>query len=176
MNILKALKETGKAVRVGGVDSYASLKMFSLSSPKVLGGERLYWYTIKTGEENSPVQLEAILEDDWQPYHDKPVIRPEKAGELWRHDETGGYFHTDCSTQDASLVLIGYKGVSRNAEIVHGTHWIRLCPSVEDENVERIEFEDVNCLSFYCGDTSVSNPLRDKPRAKMIIEIPKGES
>lgn len=184
MNIQDALKETGKATREGGTDSYAALKMFSLSSPKTLGGERLYWYTIETGEENSPVQLDAILEDDWQPYHDKKEIRPEKAGELWRHNETEGYFHTDHSTQDASLILIGYKGVSRNAEIVHGTHWNRLFPPVEDDNIKRIQIEDITwerlekntesyIIPFKCRFNDAFKFLVGKPPMKMILEISK---
>lgn len=63
----------------------------------------------------------------------KTIIVPQNAGELWRHKATKGYFHTDHSTQDSELCLIGYNGRSRDADITHNENWERIFPYVEDE-------------------------------------------
>ena len=191
MKIEEALKETGKAVRTVHADNYAAIKSFSLSKVKPLGGDRLYWYDIKTGEENSPAQLSAILAGDWQSYHEEKAIRPEKAGELWRNKEIENdqYYHTENHTSSgAGLILVGYgaKGFKEadNGRVLHNKDgWERVFPKVEDDSVERIEIEGVKWVfskkaGYQIPQWPISGPdslypLLDKPPMKMILEIPK---
>lgn len=199
MKIQDALKETGKAIREEWreypEETYLTLEPLTSSEEKQFFQYDINENGCKHGQRYGHVNL---LDNNWQPYHDKPVIRPEKPGELWRHNETEGYFHTDYSTQDASLVLIGYKGVSSNAEIVHGTHWTREFPPVEDEGVdilklakevgdvgykgiERIEIHgigwnqdsDGGVFPYQDSDEFDWKQLVDRPYMKVIFEIPR---
>lgn len=184
MNIQDALKETGKVKRKGwGRNEWLAITDLSSS-----GDIQFFFYVKEISVHGERYSQTNILDNEWQPYHDKKEIRPENAGELWEHDETEGYFHTDYSTQDAQLVMIGYKGVSRDAEITHGDHWTRLHPPVEDDSVEKVEFKRVffdrikgkngaNYMSIIS--TSGDSPSIDMLKGREVdvtLKIPKDKS
>ena len=82
MNIKDALRPTGKA-------NYDDEKAYAMRD-----GDDLYWYK-EAGDARGQicnVSFNDHFRDDWFPYYDKPVIRPEKAGELWKHEKKGNVF------------------------------------------------------------------------------------
>ena len=168
MDIKSALQKTGKAT-CKDADYYAQLKDINGM------GDRLFWYDKSDDSEDTPVQLNSILDDIWQPYHDKEGIRPEKAGELWQIDELIFASVRDKSTGQILLRCCQDDYVWRLNNI-HGENWERIHPPVEDDSVERIVYEDVNALSFYVNDDMAKSPLDVGQRVKMILEIPKEKS
>jgi hypothetical protein len=173
MNLQDALKENRKVTLPIYDDNY----YVSEAGPNL----RLWNSTEKTTVRE--LYVSELLSNDWLPYPEEKEIRPEKAGELWRHDATTDYFHTDNAYDGGgSLALVGYMGVrSVDASIVHGKHWTRLCPPVEDESVsvrkviiEDVEFRDVNGATVVWNSGSYDVGLLDKLFcSKMILEIPK---
>ena len=193
MKIQDALKPTGKA----------SPKGCMWYIEKVPESDYQYRCIYQDGDElhdeGKTIDIHHMLRDDWQPYHDKKEIRPEKAGELWRHTCSGLHLHTDEGPAQ-QLCLVGWNGPEREAinNAVHGSGWTRIHPHVEDENipskeccdsqdelykdenVERIEIENVICKEegacvFTIPETTFTTYLEDfanKP-ITMILEIPK---
>lgn len=123
MKIRDALKETGKA-ELGG-EAYAA---------KGSDENILYYYNKKTNKQMHPVGYKIILNNDWQPYHEVKEIRPENAGELWKHED-GYYAHTEKSHGVLHFV---YFGLTKRIEDVDITNWTRCFPEVEEDVVEEI--------------------------------------
>jgi hypothetical protein len=180
MNILDALEETGKACVEGKFDEYCATE--NADGP-------LEWRRRIDGTFVCHVGLACILHSVWIPYHEEKEIRPEKAGELWEHEKGGSFFVHRAKPDSHILEVTFYYGGRekiQEQEVIHGENgWTRLYPPVENENVERIEVEDVAWRSDGNGPVYVypieagstfflnhSNLLR-KPRMKMILEIPK---
>ena len=69
-----------------------------------------------------------------KPYHPIEQIVPEKVGELWRHIDSDGFFHTDIGLGGMVLNLIGWEGKQLvNDSIIHGEHWTRVFPTVKEQ-------------------------------------------
>ena len=52
---------------------------------RCVGGVR-YWYNTKD-EQIAPVAYCLLKKDNWVPYPEQKIIRPEKAGELWKNEQ-----------------------------------------------------------------------------------------
>ena len=114
-------------------------------------------------------------------------IRPEKAGELWQAGNDSFFFTVN------SDKIAGDNGDTyeiKDYEMIHGKHgWIRLYPPVEDDSVERIEFNNVDWDLSGCWQTKpmpfvsydggskdwgdIRDAVINQPKMKMILEIPK---
>ena len=127
MDILEALKPTGKA-NYDKEFAYAMLK-----------GDDLFWY--KSSDDTAGaichVGFQDILRDDWQPYHEKPEIKPEKAGEVWQ-DEDGEYWSTYKNKISGLHVSCWNGNRSIPRDMIHGQNgWTRSYPPLPDESVAR---------------------------------------
>ncbi len=107
-------------------------------------------------------------------------IIPQKAGELWEYEEERFFTYTLGGNEELHLQApygsscrVSMAKDIHGAEMIHGNGWTRLDPKVEDENIERREFDNVNALSFYEGNMLKANELPNGKTAKMILEIPK---
>jgi hypothetical protein len=122
-----------------------------------------------------------ILSADWQPYHEVKEIRPERAGELWKH-ERGLHGHTfkhpsgDIYFNDDNETTLATKAKA----VIHNKNgWTRLFPLPEDDSIERIEIKpgiinEIKGFSVYSF--ILSEEYRDSINGKkMILEIPKGD-
>jgi hypothetical protein len=137
--------------------------------------------------------------DYWKPYHEVEEIRPEKAGELWRHDEASILFFI--YDAEGPLYRISHQGLDGPIismdSMVHGKGWtliyspdkevMKKIKGLEDNSVETIEIEDVlwklggNHISFpYVeihegADYGPFHDVREETNRpmKMILEIPK---
>lgn len=188
MNIQEALKETGKATYDG---ASAHLQWRNCD---------LWWVDNDTGKWLEKASHKDLFEFWFIPYHDKKEIRPEKAGELWEHHKfgiacillknsklIGTWVHEHGNTNPVSCI-------STSSDIIHNQNgWTRLYPPVEDENMERIEFENVSWDIINNKDIPVqerpapylenyeigcpaewgkiSEIVENKPPMKMILEI-----
>lgn len=146
-----------------------------------------WWYDAETDNFAREVSGEEALRTDWQSFPGTKEIRPEKAGELWRHDETSILFFI--YDAEGPLYRISNQGLSSPIDgidsMVHGKNWTRLLPEVEDENVETIEIEGVKWKETTPIGVNASvvfpdnfhgfnwDQLRDKPRMKMILVMAK---
>ena len=182
MDILKALEPTGKATIKGcHANEYAYTDEDGI----------LRWMM---GEDVCSLSL--LLSNLWQPYHEKPEIRPETAGELWKcRDGRMAFIHGTISSSTDLRITAG-NGVSKpygsmewHQELLHkGLHgWTRIEPPVPDENVEEVVIEGVRwkkqdlknpalaCI-VPCWDANnniheIPVPsLIDKPPMKMTLE------
>lgn len=204
MNIQDALKETGKAEDennpCNGKTGYVGW----------FEGQ-LYWFDKVTHTRRHTLSHEEIAKGIYEPYHDKKEIRPEKAGELWIFVDEGGevpFFTTEAGPAfpvNNHLVIRNRSGLSIEIEamslgkIIHNQNgWTLLyspdkevmkrLKEVEDENVERIEIEDMYWLYTNGYTIPVDNrriegtkkfdwkSLSDKSSGKMILEFPKEDS
>lgn len=170
MKIQDALKDTGKAKREKwGVGEFVYLS-------------GMYFHQAN-GE---PFCREDIAGCGWFPYHDKSVIRPEKAGELWKHEDGAMLFIRNRITSDELYIsnLAGYDNgfEALNPKVIHNQNgWTRLFPEVPDESVERIEVEHIIkdegaffLRTIYDEIIMWNDP--DKPSMKMTLEWEKGKS
>ncbi|MCK5609774.1 hypothetical protein KAR91_48330 [Candidatus Pacearchaeota archaeon] len=180
MNIQDALKETGKARKKSNLAEYAFLDK---SEDSVR--HEIFWFV--DGEKESHVQFEDLFNDDWQPYHEEKEIRPDSAGELWRHEQGGTFYtHAKSYNTNSEVATTNHFGaiedLPRDDKIHNKNGWTRLYPPVE-EDVERIEIEGVRWVfskkaGYQIPQWPISGPdslypLLDKPPMKMILEIPK---
>lgn len=180
MNIQDALKETGKAINKAEFGGFYAM-------PNEVG--ILCLYNRKTNIIDGGVSLRSTLLTDWQPYHEKPEIRPKEAGELWKHEPGGLHLHTDDGPAQ-QLCMVGWNGPERHAidTAIHGQNgWTRICPSVPDESVERIEFDNIEWALSECWQKrpmphiamcgkdwgTIRDVIANKPPMKMVLEIPK---
>ena len=176
MNIQEAREKTGKARR-----PHWEHKKFVY----LVGDD----FHVDTGDGQSGFVYsdKAILGDDWQPYYEVKEIRPEKAGELWQAGNDSFFFTVN------SDKIAGDNGDTyeiKDYEMIHGKHgWIRLYPPVEDDSVERIEFNNVDWDLSGCWQTKpmpfvsydggskdwgdIRDAVINQPKMKMILEIPK---
>lgn len=116
MEILKALELTGKARRP---EWYRGRFLFVQDGCYYVSGIPYQKY--------SSIDLS---EDSWQPYHEKPEIRPEKVGELWTW--CSEYYHTE--TLGFELIFHGKSPNVNVKKIIHGKDgWIRVRPEVKNE-------------------------------------------
>lgn len=177
MKIKKALEPTGKAE---GCNSF-------LYRYAMLNGQgALYWYERKYHKEIGAVNLHTLLTINWQPYHDKKEIRPEKAGELWCLNERGFWYVTQGYQPNEKLGIVhqsGTRHVPVDKNIIHSQNgWERIHPPVEDDSIEKVVIDRVIWNNGdKCFPTTldihpafgVFNDFIDKPPMKMILEIPK---
>lgn len=168
MNILEALEPTGKAVRKHHQNYFIELK-----------GRELF------DNDNQHIYLspESFHADDWRPYHEKPEIRPGKAGELWVYSGeerySARYYHTKLSTEK-EVVVVGDNGICGQIEgMIHNQNgWERLRPSVPDENVDKVVIEGVTWDSALAVEFPrifeqqgyTFRRFLDKPPMKMTLE------
>lgn len=189
MNIKDALKETGKATGLH--------LPFAETWFVAIDDEDFLWLYNDIGAPIQRVPLREILRSDWQPYHDKKYIRPEKPGELWERQGEKFFIFFD-NDKYVCLCLVDESGdkfstvdAMSYAEVIHNQNgWTRLYPPVEDENVERIEIEGVEWEQIMTlsggraivpywpidGYSYVKKSWLDKPSMKMILEIPKEDA
>lgn len=175
MEAQDALTETGKVKLTKGSEDYAYLERGVL-----------YWHNNGDPE---VVKLD-LIGLQWQPYHDKLEIRPKEEGELWLYDGkelySAKYHHTKLN-DDNEVIVVGDNGICGQIEgMIHGQNgWIRICPSVPDENVERIVIEGIKWVKHSCETSNLSYPTWPNNIApmgifngsmKMILEIPKEKS
>jgi hypothetical protein len=185
MEVLKALKEAGRADTVDGdITGYA----------KIDHGGILRWYK-KEGDIPCEVVLcTDIFHLDWQPYPEVKEGRPEKAGELWGYSGddpyAGKYHHTKFHKEE--IIVVGDNGVCGQIEgMIHNKNGWTLLYSPDPErmamiaDVERIEIEGVHweegkfngdfaiipCTHNFSG--GLRRELIKKHSMKMILEIPK---
>ena len=175
MNIQDALKETGVATVGNWIINWNSLDGY-------------FQNTHPDGKiEKFTFGKHDIQRDDWLPYREENEIRPEKAGELWVHDRGGSFYTYEGNYGNINTIHIS--GCAMPKDFIHGKNgWKRVFPSVEDENVERIEIEDVSWkrkegIEFKNGFSIIpvmpytgSPNLQDIPVGvfmKMILEIPR---
>ena len=131
MDIKSALEPTGKAVQNNNSMYYLAWR----------GGD-LFHYEIgvKNGEALRRLSVKELFNNDWQPYREKPEIRPEKAGELWEYEGSKTFIYRNRS--DGLLHVIRDQGGTNPvsySNMIHGQNgWTRLYPPVPDENVEDI--------------------------------------
>jgi hypothetical protein len=192
MDIINALKETGKARWHRWIGTEYVFKKGVL-----------FFYTDGKSEEE-PYNFDSLLDNNWQPYPDKKEIRPEKAGELWERNGEQWATVRDTRTSVPQLLMCNcikdYKDIeeSNTWKIIHNQNGWKLLYSpdkevmkqlkeLEDENVERIEIENVSwrerdegyTYPITFGDSSHPNlmwkDLTRKPDMKIILEIPKDE-
>ena len=177
MDIVSALKETGKAQREHCKDWFIEKEAASPSHYKI---------TYADGSDGGKtMDLHNYFKDDWQPYHPKEEIRPSEAGELW---EIRGM---KCFTvrQVSGLELIDELGVSLIIEnTIHEKYGCaRLLPPVSDG--EEIVIEGVRWLEikdpFGTGKSLRVTPdtlgssyhvfesLLNKPPMTMTLTMPK---
>ena len=166
MLIQIALKETEKAVNENNpLDGKTGYVRWN--------ADELWWYDRLTKNARRELTHQEIF-DNYKPYHEVKEIRPEKAGELWKAGNDSFFFTVN------SDKIAGDNGDTyeiKDYEMIHGKHgWIRLFPPVEDENVERIEFEALWDSSF--GKFSIISPLAKMDLMgngphKLFVEIPK---
>ncbi len=145
------------------------------------------WYDAKTDHFLRHVSGEEAIRTDWQVFTRVKEIRPENAGEFWRH-ENGGTFYTHAKSYnvDSEIATTNRFGAIEDLPRDDKTHnkggWTRLYPPVEDDSVERVEIEGVYWEQHdYCtpfsNDTNIAfgsfSSFIGKPRMKMILEIPK---
>jgi hypothetical protein len=151
VDIKKALKKTGKAVRTKKPDYYAQMN----------DEGQLLWHDILYPDDTYFVQVSAILADNWVSYPIEKEIRPEKAGELWEHREEKISFFifkknpntVDKNIMDETGITDDFENLS--SEVIHNKNgWKRLFPVVEEEDIERIEvrhsgYRNGNEICFY---------------------------
>ena len=122
MNVLKALEPTGKVRRAIWNDG-AYIKQDG-------NGRFIFWSPIN--KQFSPYNFPVILDNDWQPYHEKPEIRPENAGELWR-GKSEAFLMTFYSFERDELCFITGNGiVHKCSSFSDYSEWARLYPPVEE--------------------------------------------
>lgn len=187
MEILKALKETGKAIDeenlYNGKSGYVAW----------FKDELLYWFDKESHIRRHSLSHKEITGGNWQPYPDKSVIKPEKAGELWEWCKQ--YYHTEIDIRESNgIAFVGRSDrlIPDHTEIIHGQFgWTREFTPVDDENIERIVIKDVIWKKIPTSNGVVQYPdcpgpylqnilsnikredILDKPPMKLIIEIPK---
>ena len=125
MNIQDALKETGKGQ--GNLkDMYVELN----------DDEVLCWYDISGNCVEEPVSLSIILDDDWQPYCPVEEIRPEKAGELWEHNNIKFMTMVPSVHKDSKMYLKSKFDVKHFMDnVIHNQNgWTRLYPPVKEQS------------------------------------------
>ena len=155
MDIVPALKETGKAVNERGNEvNYAKARDCGVLS----------WYSKERDIFLCDVPYEMIIDGNWQPYREVKEIRPEKAGELWQYHVSGLFFHTDLGPCN-SLQIKGMVDIA-----IHGKNATRLYPPVE-EDVERIEIKEGEWVE---SDVGFHFPRKmSRPPLRTILEMPK---
>jgi hypothetical protein len=180
MLIQEALKENGKAWFKEGRDLYARKD-----------GSYVHWYDSLNDNCLGEITLDNLTSDQWQPYHEVKEIRPEKAGELWgfENEMTSDNYITVWVKGGGEIRLIRdtFTHIVPEKVIHNKNGWTRLYPPVEDDSVERIEFEDTAFLEGIVAGSSVFYPTSNlgqfcnavfknyckRPSVKMILEIPK---
>lgn len=151
--------------------------------------DELWWYDRKTDNARRPLSHEEMFES-YDPYHEVKKIRPEKAGELWQYNNLFVWC-TVIKNEVLEMVCAHGKDIETVDKMnltVHGKNgWKRLFPEVEDDSVERIEFDDMVFLEGLVAGSSVFFPTSNlgqfsngifkdyckRPPIKMIFEIPK---
>ena len=126
MRIDEALQKTGKA----------DATVLNSYYVKVSDAGNLVWYCKKTNEAYNLVRFEVMIELNWQPYYSESQIRPEKAGELWRYEESGEMVFTFLNLPTSSLLLQWEDGDIEDVEqrdVIHNQNgWTRLYPAVDE--------------------------------------------
>ena len=81
--------------------------------------------------------------EEHQKDHEKPEIRPEKAGELWWCSDGFKtlYYHTDVLNNKLYLISDDRKFCLTTFQPLKKDGWTRIFPSVPDENVASIEID-----------------------------------
>jgi hypothetical protein len=170
VNIQEALKETGKARLEIQAEHFLYAFIAELNNS--------YVWLNKDGQ-HEYLYYDDGLREDWQPYHDKKVIRPEEAGELWACDGLGMCFVYYDKSLD--LHLKWRDGAEQRVAVTNIAHnqngWTRLYPPVEDDSVERVEFEYVECTkereSVYNVNSTFATYRSLPKRVRMILEYEK---
>lgn len=181
MDIQEALKETEQT------ETKAQRSWYVKKNEE----DQYFWYIKDTDEVVRELRVSEALGYIWQPYHDKKEIRPEKVGEHWANEHGKHLFaykmkyHVHWIDESGEVI-----DIKLHKDIIHCQNgWTRIYPPVEDENIERIEFENVIWgksetwphksipkLIKGPGHTNwgeISDATTSKPPGKMTLEWPK---
>jgi hypothetical protein len=174
----------GKGMKTHGFKTQQELWEYLIGGGKITckhgKDEHKYIHLINgiTRYSNGDSAQNCILSVDyWKPYHEAEEISPESEGELWRHIDTGNYYHTFFYG-----VILKFQGeFLHNIDgVIHGKGYARLFPKVEDNSVETIEIEDVlwntteNHTYPYQEESSFDwDELLNMKPIKLICVIPK---
>jgi hypothetical protein len=190
MNITKALEPTGKATRQG----WKKNTYIAINDSSRTGIQQFFLYTILIGTDGERYGSIDVLDNDWQPYYEVKEIRPEKSGELWIHEKGGSFYvhSADYNEVPSGTTTTNHFGTIEKLprSTVHSQDgWTRLYPPVEDENIERVVFENIKWHLSACWQTKpmpyieeggggeywgdIRDTVKDKPPMKMTLEFKK---
>lgn len=117
------------------------------------------------------ISKEMLSRTDYEFYEEG--IRP-KAGEIWKL-ENDKYFITQ-PRNEAFLYAVDVVNQRFTIDIQHGQNgWARIHPPVQDNDIERVEIEDVKIGSIFLDSVSLifkTNQLNDKFRRAQALSMP----